>query len=431
MDEEKKGFIKERIKKKPFDRKLFMMRTGLVVLLGVLFGLVSAISYTAGVYHLERSVYREPVKEVVLGEPAAETPDTGETVTLGGGEEQAEKEDKAEASAEPVVPFKDGIPEYEAVYASLYDIAQSAADSLLTVYALKQEGGWFKKDVESSGQGTGLIIADNRRELLILVDRDIISGAQKIQVGLPDGKKADAVEKKYDPNINLSIIGVELGDISDEAKALIKPAQIGTSSGSRLLGKNVIAVGAPLGVADSISYGVVTSCTKVLQKRDTDVQLLTTDMYGSTAGNGILIDLKGRTVGIITRDEEDSSLRNLICAYGISDVRDSIERMANGQDKAYLGVYGIDVTEDAMERLQIPQGAYVTQVEIDSPAMSCGMQSGDVVTMVGTNSIGSFGDLKTAINNSHPGDETVITVMRQSMGGYSEMTFEVTLGALK
>ncbi len=421
--DEGRGFIRSRIKDKPLDKKKFMMRLGMAVVLGVLFGLVAAVSYTAGVYHLENTVYQTPVREVVISEAEAkpESPDQTDEVVL--------EEDRVEETEPKVVKAYD-LESYEQLYTDLYDIAKDAAKSMLPVHAVTEDADWFSDTFESSKGGSGLVIADNRREFLILVDNSIIADAREIQVTLPDESTVSATTKKYDPYTGMAIIGIPIADIKEEVRDEIIPAQLGTSTGDVLLGKPVIAIGSPLGVSDSVSYGIVTSSSKMVQKPDEQLQLLTTDICGSSNGSGILVNLKGQTMGIITQEEYEDKNSNLICAYGISGMKSSIERMANGRDKAYLGIYGADVTKEVMESLSIPEGAYITAIDVDSPAMDCGMQSGDVITAFGTSEIKSFSDFETAMNKSLPGDEAVITVERASRNGYSEMTFSVILGTV-
>jgi serine protease Do len=255
----------------------------------------------------------------------------------------------------------------------------------------------------------------------------VIQGAKEIRVLLPDDSRVRATEKKYDPNTGFSVIGIELADISDEAMSKIRTAKFGGSTGNSLLGKEVVAAGEPLGISDSLSYGIVTSVSRQIQKTDFNVRLLTTNIYGSSSGRGILVNLKGEIIGLITQDGAASGIKNLVCAYAISDVKGCIERMCNGQDRAYLGIHCTDVTDDISESLGIPEGVYVTKIDEDSPAMECGMQTGDVVTMIGTNEIRKYTDFQSVIDNAHPGDETVITVQRASIGGYSEISFEVKL----
>jgi serine protease Do len=84
-----------------------------------------------------------------------------------------------------------------------------------------------------------------------------------------------------------------------------------------------------------------------------------------------------------------------------------------------------------MDELGIPAGAYVTEIEMDSPAMGVGIQSGDVITKIGTTEILSFSDYKSVMSKSQPGDTAVVTVMRYAKGEYTEMNFELVLDKLQ
>ena len=64
---------------------------------------------------------------------------------------------------------------------------------------------------------------------------------------------------------------------------------------------------------------------------------------------------------------------------------------------------------------------------LDSPALNAGIQSGDVITRLGTAEISSYRDYMEQMMKYQPGDEAVITVQRYSKGEFQEMTFEVTI----
>ncbi|MDO4189374.1 MAG: PDZ domain-containing protein, partial [Lachnospiraceae bacterium] len=108
-----------------------------------------------------------------------------------------------------------------------------------------------------------------------------------------------------------------------------------------------------------------------------------------------------------------------------------IEKLSNGQDTAYLGIIGTDVTEKAMNEQGVPEGAYVKQVVVDSPAMKSGIQNGDVIIQLGTTNIRSFRDYRVAMGKCQPGDTTMVTVKRLGKDGYIEVSYEIYLEALK
>ena len=122
---------------------------------------------------------------------------------------------------------------------------------------------------------------------------------------------------------------------------------------------------------------------------------------------------------------------NLLRAYAVSDISDSIEKMSNGQYLATLGIIGTDVTEQANTEKGVPFGAFVKEVVADSPAMDVGIRIGDVIVKIGTQEIGSFTDYKQAILKHQPQDVVTVTLERPGRDGYTEMTYEVTLEELR
>lgn len=447
-------FLTEEIKEKAINKKLLVKWIIIIAVMGLIFGIISAVSYTVGVHHMKDIIYTKSASQVSFSEdeiPESEIDDdTPGTISVDSIAEEdlsdknsanvEDEKDNAEEKAEPAVinninniveKVDIGISDYEQLYSYLYEVASEGEKSIVTVTSVASDTDWLSNSYENETMGFGTVIADNRKELLILVDREIMNGANNTYVKFADGTSIEATEKKYDPNIGMSIIAVPLDKISDRAMAEISMAKFGSSRETAIMGKSVIAIGAPMGVKGSIAYGMVTSASSLVQFADTDSHILTTNIYGSTQGSGLLLNLKGEIVGIITNEHRIDGAENLISAYGISDIKKSIERMSNSQDRAYLGVYAIDVSDDIKKDLKIPQGAYVTEIDLDSPAMDCGIQSGDVITMIGTSKIESFSDFKKIMNQSQPGDETVITVSRYAMGKYTEMTLDVTFGLLE
>ena len=122
---------------------------------------------------------------------------------------------------------------------------------------------------------------------------------------------------------------------------------------------------------------------------------------------------------------------NLLRAYSVSDISDSIEKISNGQALATLGIVGTDVTDEANDDRGVPFGAYVKEVVADSPAMSAGIRNGDVVVKMGTIEIGSFTDYKQAVLKYQPQDIVTVMLERPGRDGYTEMTYEVTLEELR
>ena len=96
-----------------------------------------------------------------------------------------------------------------------------------------------------------------------------------------------------------------------------------------------------------------------------------------------------------------------------------------------IWVLRVWMSEEANSELGVPYGAYITEVEMDSPAMLAGIQQGDVITGFGERVIISFDEYTNSLLSMKPGDSVELTIMRQSQQEYKEMKFDITLTVLK
>ena len=323
------------------------------------------------------------------------------------------------------------LSDYKKLYRDLSDVANVAKRSLTKVRGVTESTDWFNNPYETGDVSSGLIVADNGKELLIITNANDLDTSKEIEVTFCDGKTNKGKVKKADKSTGLVVVAVELEDIEESTKDAYATAKLGNSTIPTLNGTPIIALGAPLGIEDSMAVGTVTSNTRVIEYADSNIRYITTDIYGSVEGSGVLIDLDGNVLGIIFQGGTKQDTKNLIHAYSISDIKQKIEKLSNGQDVAYLGIIGTDVTKSAMEELEVPEGAYVKQVVVDSPAMNGGIQNGDVIVKLGTTDIRSFNDYRVAMSKCQPGDTAMVTVKRLGKDGYVEFSYEIYLEALK
>ena len=466
-------FIKEKIKDKPLDKKKLLKKAAVVVVTAVIFGAVSAASFafvysrinpgsldevkpvelTASEKEPEGAVSDNMVSDdsavesesvsvdkIAVSEDAADAAEALDD-TASGNDAPADESASDNAANAAVSDNKspttiinninnqvDISPQsYTALYKALHEIAADAETAVVEVTAKTTSTDWFERAYEDGDTTAGLIIADNGKQMLILADGAVTGDAESIEVRFDDDTSAPATIVKSDVDTSLQILGVDLTELSEQTKNRISYAKLGTSTYASTVGTPVIAIGAPLGMQGSEAYGLITSMTQQIETSDFNFHLLTTDIYGSENASGVIIDYSGRVLGIITTAYQTKGTQNIITTYSISDIKDMIESLANGKDRAYLGINGTSVTADAAEEYNIPKGAYVINVEAGSPAMTSGIQSGDVITRIGTEVIADYPDYMNAIKDLSPGVSTVITVQRFSRGDYSELTFDVEL----
>ena len=424
-------FIKEKVKERPVNKRKLLKRTIITASMAVIFGLIACFTFLVLEPVFSNWLYpEEDPAPVQLQEEAVNEEMLPEDMVL---ETESEEEKESTPVTSTVVQKIDmSVSDYQKLYSNLYKLVQDAAKSMVTVTGVVSDVDWFNNTYENKGQTAGLIVADNGKELMILTEKETVEQAEKVHVTFYDSTQVTATLKQSDPTTGLAVICVNLTDIAEETKEIIKAAKLGSSnSGSGLLATPVIALGRPMGNVSSVAYGMITSMDTVLNLTDGNYRLLTTDIYGSTNGSGVLINLNGQVLGIISQRNNSSDAKNLVSALGISDLKSNIEKLSNGQAMATLGIYGTDVPEEIQESQGVPAGAYVTGIVMDSPAMVAGIQSGDVIVKMGTEEITTFQEYNKEMMSLVPDSQITITIMRQVQDEYQEMAVDVILDTLK
>ncbi len=423
-------FLREKIKQKPVNKKKLLRRTIITAVMAVVFGIVACLTFLILEPIINNWLYpEEEVKEIQFPE---------ETIVEEMNPEDMLTEDAIEEETEPVeledeqiqellsqVTF--GLEEYQTVYDELNALAKKVNRAIVTVTGVTSDVDWFNNPYESEAVASGVIVANNERAMLILASMNNIRKADKIVVTFCDQTRADAEVLQRDVSTGLAILSVSLLSIEEDTLDAITIANLGSSNAVNLAGTPVMALGSPTGTSGSVCYGIITSSGTTIDHVDSAYKLLSTDIYGSRNATGVLVNLKGWIVGIIDNSYNGSDRGNLLSAYGISELKRTIAKMSNNQDRAYLGIHGADVPQEANLESGIPFGAYIKEIEMDSPAMTAGIQSGDVITQVGEEEITSYNELLNILYNSEPEDTITIILMRQGMEAYQKMEVEVTL----
>ena len=422
-------FLRETIKQKPVNKKKLPRRTVITVVMAVVFGLVACITFLVLEPVISNRLYpEEEAEEVQFPEETATEEMKPEDMLVEEEPEQVVEIVQAELEDEQIeellsqVQF--GLNDYQLLYEELAETAQAAGRSVVTVTSVISDVDWFNNIYENEASASGIIVANNGKAILILVSAGTISGEESLIVTFCDQSTVSAELVQKDTVTGLAILSVPLVSIKEETMDVIDIATLGSSNNSSLLGTPVMALGSPMGTSGSVCYGMVTSVGTVIDQPDSAYKTILTDIYGSRNATGVIVNLKGMVIGIIDNVNTSNDMGNLLTAYGISELKRTIEKMSNDKERAYLGIHGTDVPMEAGEELNIPQGAYIKGIEMDSPAMAAGIQSGDVVIRINETPITSYNELLNVLYNAKPEDVLTFVLMRQGR----EMSAEVTLG---
>ena len=319
------------------------------------------------------------------------------------------------------------LEDYMQIYRKMYSMSGEVSKSLVVLTADQGIDDWLNEDELRERRTTGVIIGENGYELLVLAESSRIkdASADGLTIRFPSGDSTRSVYmRRMDHETGLAIYAIKLNAIPEGAKDSYTIATIGNSSARSITGNAVIAAGMPLGNS-SVCYGSVTSAQTKINETDAAYHLLTTDIYASVDASGILTNVRGQVVGIICSDHHESGMENLIYAYGISSIKQLIEDLSNSQERIYLGNHLAEVPADVMQAYDVPEGVYITDVDMDSPAMKAGLNRGDVIVRIGDMSVKTVDEYMAALHSCDPGENITVEYARTNGTQYVQMSVEV------
>jgi putative serine protease PepD len=263
-----------------------------------------------------------------------------------------------------------------------------------------------------SAQGSGVIL-DTKGD--IITNDHVVAGAQgDVKVTLTDGRLFNATIVGTDTTTDLAVIKLK-SPPSD-----LVPAAIGDSS-AVVVGQAVMAVGNPLGLANTVTTGIVSAVDRPVSTSESGSPTVVTNAIQIDAavnpGNsgGPLFDASGRVIGItssIATLSSSSGSIGLGFAIPVNLVKNiSSQLVASGTAQhAFLGVSLTDGTATVSGTTRL--GAAVQQVTSGSPAASAGVQVNDVVVAIDNKPVGGSESLTAYVRALPVGAQSTLTIVR-------------------
>ena len=323
--------------------------------------------------------------------------------------------------------------------------------------------GYGTRQYSSEGSGSGIIVGENDDELLIATNNHVVSGATTLSVcfigndvvnaeeetqnistsnssGDGDINVEDAVSAKIkgtDESNDLAVVAVQKSDIPEDTLSQIKIAQLGNSD-NLAVGEQVVAIGNALGYGQSVTSGWISALNRTISTEDsTGSGLIQTDAAINPGNSGgALLNMKGEVIGINSAKYADNAVEGMGYAIPISKAQPILEELMNRQTRdkvdsseaAYMGVKLADLSSEAIQMYNMPEGAFVTGVFSGSPAEEAGLQKGDIIIKFDGQTITGRDDLNSKMDYYAAGETVDVVVDRADNGEYVEQTIQVTLG---
>ncbi|OZE86092.1 peptidase S1 [Rhodococcus sp. 15-649-1-2] len=279
---------------------------------------------------------------------------------------------------------------------------------------------------QAEGEGSGVILSSDG---LILTNNHVATGAGangKLTVAFNDGSTAQATLVGADAVSDMAVIKVE-------GRTDLTPIELGTSSNLQV-GQQVVAIGSPLGLAGTVTTGIVSSLNRPVStsgesgNQNSVIDAIQTDAAINPGNSGgALVNTEGQLIGINTAiatlgGGQSSGSQSGSIGLGFAIPVDQAKRIADE-----LSTTG--KATQAMVGVQVPSqdnanGATVVEVTEGGPAAGAGIPTGAVITKVDDRVITSGDALIAAVRSHAPGDSVKITYTE----GGSEKTVDVTLG---
>lgn len=295
---------------------------------------------------------------------------------------------------------------------------------------------FFGTEQYTEGAGSGIIVSQTDTELLILTNNHVVEGTDTLSVQFVDEKSVDATIKGTSERKDVAVVSVNINSIEKDTLEKIKIATIGDSSTLKV-GNGIIAIGNALGYGQAVTTGVVSAIDREVSIDGIKNKMIQIDaaINGGNSG-GALLNSSGEVVGINSAKYSSSSslsqasIEGMGFAIPISDVKDLIETLMNGEkepEAGTIGIEGVIVTESQSKTLNVPIGFYISKVTSGSGAEKAGLEMGNIITKIDGHKVEELSDIQNVLYEKKKGDKVTLTISYQEKNNYQEKEVEVTL----
>jgi serine protease Do len=262
------------------------------------------------------------------------------------------------------------------------------------------------EEVPHHAFGSGFLVSADG---VVLTNNHVVQGADEVTVQLQDGRKFTSKDVKTDPKTDLAIVRIH-------AKGTLPYLELGDSDKAEI-GDRVLAVGAPFGLAGTVTHGIVSAKSRSLHMNAYE-DFIQTDAPINPGNSGApLVDLEGKVIGINSAIKSQSGgwqgVGMAIASNLAKNVMEQLEK--NGVvHRGYLGVEIRALDPEVAERLGVPdhEGVLVSHVVEGSPAAKAGLHDGDVITALDGKRVSQGRDLQHAVAALAAKKTAEVTVFR-------------------
>jgi Do/DeqQ family serine protease len=277
-----------------------------------------------------------------------------------------------------------------------------------------QNGGGQGAEPQQSGLGSGVIVSTDG---YILTNNHVVEGADEIEVILNDSRRAIAKVIGTDPDSDLAILKITLDKL---------PAIVLGNSDALQVGDQVLAIGNPFGVGQTVTSGIVSALNKNQLGINTFENFIQTDAAINPGNSGgALVDVNGNLQGINTAiySRSGGSL-GIGFAIPVSTAKQVMEGIVKDGvvTRGWIGVEPQDLSPELAVTFGIKnsakngeslQGVIITGVLQGAPAAKAGIAPGDIIVSIAGKPIHNVSELLTQVAMIKPGKSEKFGIIRK------------------
>ncbi len=311
--------------------------------------------------------------------------------------------------------------DYQSLYSRMIYVGTKLSRSVVKVYNVEKLTDVFDLPFENSISADGLIIAEDGDELLILTTSPITGNSGEIYIQAGDVYLPAELVSGNDV-YGIAVVSVNISELTEHQRSLLEVAVI-SNSGISYTGKFVLALGSPRGISGEILLGAISVVKQALPIMDSNVTVVVTNISGNSE-SGFLTDMNGQFIGMMLPDITSAVTLEQVCAVSLGDMQSVIEALMNGDEVVTLGLSLANTADAVAVGYDMPDGVFVRNVEVDSPAFYAGIKTGDIITAINDDIVENMNDWKKYLYNQE-GNTLNITVMRLIDDEYEEIELSI------
>lgn len=312
----------------------------------------------------------------------------------------------------------------DGTYKYTRDLVKAVQDSIVYIEVFES----YRGTSQLAGSASGIIISSDG---YIVTNNHVVEDASSYTVKVND--TAAGTSQIYDAELIGTDSDTDLAVIKIQAENL-PVAKLGDSD-ALCLGDDVVAIGNPLGLENSVSKGIVSGLNRQISDSKRGLSSIQTDApINSGNSGGALFNGYGEVIGVVNEKYVYDYAENVGFAITINEAKDVInDLIANGyvSGRPIIGITYLEVTQTIAAYNGITAGWQVTEINADMPVATSGLYVGDTIVKIDGLDVLTE-DTSEIFATKKPGDTVTVTVVRKdSYGRKRNVNIEIELSESK